>query len=735
MKKFKLLALAVMAMLGTNAMAVDVTTNGNSGTTVFTFAWEQKADGETIKSRTAVINSFVSGLTDEQKAAVLIPDSVTDGLTGIKYAVVGIAAGAFKNQPISTISFFAKTYAADGTTLVKGITSIGAGAFEGTNITTLDLSNTAITDVENLFGTTIAAAAKDDKKNTKLTSVTLPGTWTTIKDKAFENCTALATVNFGTATAANQAFEAGKANFFAGCPITALDFTGTKVTTVPATLLMDGTRYKSNANLLTVTLTDKFAASDDGLNCAFKGCTALTTVSNLEKTALTKLKASEFEGDAALATINTSKIAVFNASVFKGCAALTSVNLDAATTIDESAFESAGLTSVTFPKSGLTTIGKNAFWECAALATVTFNVDATTKKTAITTIKEGAFGYTGIASFTLPAANTEGFTIETKAFVGCENLTEFTYAPTEVAGADAAAKTANAHKIEGTAFNRCSDVAFHTTAAFATAWRSGTDYANEGDKYYNGPTNTTIDYDTSAKTTALTTTAYKSNASKYYVKWMGQAGSPLANTPIKVKKDEAKVYAAYVDHDDQSINMVKYGAENGYVYIKQGAVALIITEKQDLAYEAGTTDKTTSFISNETAAGTYTVGTEGMTYNALRYVTTATTRAKLESAVADGYNLYGWVNTASNCGFQKITSGSAIPAGTLFIWAKTPASGRITINWYDENGNLENQTTGIESIGAAEAVEEGAVYNLQGIRVNGNQKGIFIKNGKKFIVK
>ncbi len=43
------------------------------------------------------------------------------------------------------------------------------------------------------------------------------------------------------------------------------------------------------------------------------------------------------------------------------------------------------------------------------------------------------------------------------------------------------------------------------------------------------------------------------------------------------------------------------------------------------------------------------------------------------------------------------------------------------------------ETTGISSINAEE--NGGAVYNLAGQKVNNAQKGLFIKNGKKFVVK
>ena len=51
--------------------------------------------------------------------------------------------------------------------------------------------------------------------------------------------------------------------------------------------------------------------------------------------------------------------------------------------------------------------------------------------------------------------------------------------------------------------------------------------------------------------------------------------------------------------------------------------------------------------------------------------------------------------------------------------------------WLDDS-----QATAIFSVNAFNGVtNDGAIYNLQGIRVNGTQKGVYIQNGKKFIVK
>ena len=739
MKKIKLFALAAFAMLSTNVMATPVTTTGNAGTSVFAFKWTQVTDGDEVKSRTATITGFVSGMTDEQMAAVLIPETVKEGTgEGRVFNVVGIEPNAFAGKPVKSISFFEKEYDEDGN-LVKGITSIGAGAFAGTSIQKLDLTNTEIATIGNYFGTKVATAAAQDKYNTTLKEIILPNCWISIDEGAFENCTKLATVNFGKAKKSITSQTIG-ANAFAGTAITALDFTGTKVTTVPGTLMVGGTgraAYTANSTLKTVTLTSSFAVSATGLNGAFKNFTALTTVTGLEDTKIVVLKASEFEGCTALASINTKKIATFNASCFKNCAALQSIDLSACTgTLGASAFEGAGLTSVTIPAvAGFTTIDTNAFWECASLATVTIGVAAATgggltkDKTEITTINAGAFGYTAIEAFTLPAANTDGFTIAAKAFVGCDALKDFTYAPASIT-------TAAAQTINVGAFLRCSGIAFHTSQAFTTAWRSGTDYATETAKYYNGPTNTKFDEDVSGNYIELKGTQYKSNSKKYYVKWAGavKATAPY-DTPqgIKIKKGDAKVYSAFVDEDHSTINVCAYPAIGGYYIVKAGAVALIVSENETLKVEKTTADGT-SWQTSNTACGTYTVGTEGKIYNALRFTTEAKTRATLESAVPDGYYMYGWMNKAEACGFQMIGSGKDIPEATLFMWAKPADGGRVTIKWFDEDGNLESEATAINSVKAA-AEAEGARYNVAGQKVSAAYKGLVIKDGKKYMQK
>lgn len=704
MKKIKLFALTALLAMGTNAFA-----QGTSATKLFTFTFDV--------SKHATITGFVSELDDEFKSSVAIPDSVTDATDATKkYDVQGIAENAFKGQPITAITFYAPKKSADNNNFGDqvGVKTIGANAFQGTKITELNLANTTITKVENLFGTTLTGSK--DVANSTILSVTLPATVTEIAEGAFGNCTKLATIDMSKATGLTTI----GAKAFAGCAVKALDFSKSTaaLTTIPADAINDGTVFKTNATLETVSLPKGFTT----LTNAFKSCTALTTVSGLESTttAVTSIPANAFEGDVALTTINTKTITTFSKECFKGCTALTSISFAAltATGLAESAFEGSGLTSATFP-AAVTTIPAKAFWQCENLATVKFEVATTDPKVSqLTTIKGQAFGYTGLTKVEIPALTNE-LAVEKNAFVGCEDLKDFTYAPET---------TPTTSWVDVDAFARCSDVAFHTTSDYATKWATA--------KSLEDPNNAKFDFNTDPETTALTPTPYSTNPSKFYVKWNGKNAKGV-DTAIKIKKDDAKVYGAYVDATDGSISMVQYKNENGYVYIGQGHVALIITSKSDLAYEAGTDDKSTSWQATTfaNAAGnqttTYAVIT-GDSKNALNYVTSATTRADLESAVDEDYYIYGWVKAG---GFQKVTTGKNIPEGTLFIYAKdTSAAGRMMIKWYDENGNLENETTAIETIEAIEAAN-GESFNLAGQRVNGNYKGVVIKNGKKVIIK
>ena len=662
-------------MLSTNAFATD----GTGGIFKITYA----------DLNSGIITGLTTDLSDAAVKDIVIPATVTDAANGnaiVKIKTVGQAGGkvfeAYKTK-IQSISFAAESNCEE----------IVANAFEGlsalttvnftnaTNLTTIGAAafkGTAITALD-LTKTKVAAvtnlmSATTAAKNTSLILVALPETWTSIANSAFEYCSALATFDFGTA---KSTFVDGDQTIgnsvFTGTAIESLDFSKTKVTAL-GTSLFASAANAANSTLTSVTLRNEMT----DIKTAFQFCTGIKTIT--------------------LPTGATSITAIAN-DAFKGCT---------------------GLESIAIP-ANVKTIGSSAFEGCTSLATVTFahgSADTFTKINAM------AFGKTAIASITIPAVLPVGTAdgVASTAFYGCEKLKSFTYNPSG---------TVTAAVIDDLAFVGCEGVVITTSASYIA-------------KNPTAPTNAS--YGTSggdAAAITFTPKQYKSNSSKYYICYK----APKA---IKIKKSDAKVYFAYLDEGNGALNLQLYKSKNNYYTIDNGGVVLILTEKSDLAYEDGTAadkgiwgfneywklDDTTPNVDDATDDAAF--GAAIATTNALHIVTdqNGTARADLElRAATNGYKLFGWVNSASGTGFQQITSGTTFPLQSMYIFATpTSAAGRLTINWLDEDGNIEEQTTAIQSVKGAKA-ENGASYNLAGQKVNAAYKGVVIKDGKKYIQK
>lgn len=163
----------------------------------------------------------------------------------------------------------------------------------------------------------------------------------------------------------------------------------------------------SQSSLTTVTLKEGVEITGP----AFRGCTQLATVKNLDKAAA--IGESAFEGTALVsAKINAETI---GKKAFKGCTSLTTLTLGAKVkTIGEGAFSGAGLTSLN-NSSVTTTIGKEAFKGCQ----ITIFDFLTT-----TTIGEGAFE--GMTTLT-GAVSSNVTTVAKNVFKGVNGIDLFRF--------------------------------------------------------------------------------------------------------------------------------------------------------------------------------------------------------------------------------------------------------------------------------------------------------------------
>ncbi len=654
------LLLFVMALLPLAGFAA--ASSGTGANTVFTFRWYD--DGGSTPVRKATITGFVDGAT---RGDVVIPATVsfpkTEGADATTFKVDSIAESAFKKETaITSIDFSSATNLKD----------IGAGAFEGVAITSLDLEATRLDTLRNLFNSKYAG---ENSVACPLETLKLPGTWRWIKASAFANCPSLTSLSLIPTNYSTNTKKTIEKYAFEGAKITTLDFSKSRVENIDSVII--GKNVTENNTLTTVTLHAKTTA----LNASFSNCKALSSINLNNATGLITLADHEFDG----------------------CTALTSINLTKVTTLGEYCFARSGLTSVTFHKN-ISYIPERAFWECANLATVTFANNYTT----FNGIDEYGFAYTAIKSIIIPKVLTDATdAINAFAFQGCASLTDFTYVPSTVP---------TNQVVNDDAFMRCSGVKFHTTQAYALAFTTA-------------PTNTTYVYDVPTgavkfSSVAGTVKPYK-NGTKFYIKWIN------TTKDIMVKKADAKVYDAYIDDYDKTLNMIQFKVVNGYYQIPANKATLILTNNEDLEYmpNEGTYGTNSSWVD-------LSYGTSALNINA-----TATTRGDLESLETDQeLQLFVWSKVNEEVGFGRYT-GSNVPAGTLYCFAKPDETNAAApkIVWYDENGNVEespvdNGTTGIESVNV-EKQNDGVIYNLAGQKVAPDYKGFVNKNGKQVIIK
>lgn len=128
-------------------------------------------------------------------------------------------------------------------------------------------------------------------------------------------------------------------------------------------------------------------------------------------------------------------------------------------------------------------------------------------------------------------------------------------------------------------------------------------------------------------------------------------------------------------------------------------------------------------------------GNEAKNYDVYAYAYTTSTAdvsnndLKLSdgSVKGDGSTIYVLGNKSKGVGFYLATADNTVPAGRCYLVIPASSGAKDFISFDEE-------TTAINNF-KAETVESSAIYNLQGIQVDENYKGIVVKNGKKFINK
>ena len=275
-----------------------------------------------------------------------------------------------------------------------------ANAFENRNVTDISFANVESINDEAFKGCT------------KLTSVTIPKTVSTIEWKIFENCTNLATAKiplsytnsnntyFGVSYSTPFYSGSGIAyrNIFKGC--TNLDVTIVGTGSMNNIGGNTDTDVITNATYSSANITIKYEIPDD----------------------VTSIGAEAFISDQVIKGVTIPEsVTSIGIQAFYGASNMTSCTFTGTSnlaTLGNQCFYASGLTSIEIPDS-VTEIGYSSLGDCDSLTSCTF----TANSSLVTIGERGFFGSSGLTSIAIPNSVTS---IGIYAFYGCSGLTSCT---------------------------------------------------------------------------------------------------------------------------------------------------------------------------------------------------------------------------------------------------------------------------------------------------------------------
>ena len=328
------------------------------------------------------------------------------------------------------------------------VTSIGERAFTGdtSRLTSISIPNSVTSIGKWAF---LGCSA--------LTSITIPNGVTSIGDGAFSRCSGLTTIKvdksnpvYNDGDGSNCIIETSTNTLVQGCKTTIIpnnvESIGNQAfwmcdsltsITIPNSVKSIGDEAFAGCDGLTsitipngvTSIGDKAFLSCDGLtsitipngvtsigNRAFEHCIGLTSITI--SNGVTSIGDYAFYGCSGLTSVTIpNSVTSIGEGTFLLCSGLTSVTIpNSVTSIEAIAFLGSGLTSVTIPNS-VTSIGNRAFEHCIGLTSITIS-------NGVTSIGDYAFyGCSGLTSVTIPNSVTS---IGEGTFLLCSGLTSVT---------------------------------------------------------------------------------------------------------------------------------------------------------------------------------------------------------------------------------------------------------------------------------------------------------------------
>lgn len=584
---------------------------------------------------------------------------------------------------------------------------------------------------------------------TSLTSIIIPNTVINIYDDAFTGCTGLTSV-----TIPNSVTSIGQQAFYCCSGLTSVTI-GNSVNSIGHSAFLGCT------SLTSIDLPNSVTTIGD---CAFDYCSGLTslTIPN----SVTSIKHYAFKNCTSLNSVTISNsIMSIEYGVFRECSNLTSVTIpNSVTSIESEAFYyCTSLASVTIPNS-VTNIGGIAFAYCNNLEKVycyAEEVPSTSKSAFNESLIEYATLY--VPAKSIKAYKTKAPWSQFGSIIALPTLSYIidgiTYKVTEPIIGDIITPEPEPSK-EGYTFSGWSEIP--STMPDHDVTVTGSFTINKYKLTYKVDDADYKSYDVEYNT-AITPEEVPTKEGYTFSGWSEIPETMPANDITITGTFKVNKYnlTYMVDGEEYKSVEVEYGT----------AITPEGTPMKDGYTFSGWSEIPSIMPANDvTITGTFTANNYKLIYNVdgeeyKSYVMECGANITPETApTKEGYTFSGWSEIPSTMPANDVTVtgtftinkytitymidgavfktveveyNSAItppdaPAkeGYDFAWADVPETmpaKDITING--------SYTTGIKSVNGSQSPDDAPVYNLNGQRVSKAAKGVYIKNGKKVLVK
>lgn len=719
----------------------------------------------TITLPNSLTSIGIQAFYDCAMTSITIPASVTtiesNAFARSKLATITFAEGS----QLTTIGGYAFQYTKlSSITIPEGVTMLGGGAFFGcTNLSSVTLPTT----ITSINGTTFSEC-------TNLKSITIPASVTNIYDGAFKSCSNLTDVTINaespaTLTIGNDVFGSGVTihvlyadTWSAVYP--SFIFSGKSSTNTwtsgdtDVRLYDDGTvtvcKKSGDGN---GAMADYASGGDRPWNdnrSAFKKVFILTGVTTIGKAAfehcqnltsadisasVTSIKEGAFYDCNSLISANIPEgVTSIGTIAFMRCSSLASVNLPASLiSIGDAAFESCGsLTSITVASGNtvydsrdncnaiietnrkklirgckntiipatVTEIGALAFDRCGGLTNITI-------PNSVTVISFSAFANTGLTSVNIPASVTS---IDVSAFESCGSLTSITVASGNTVydsrdNCNAIIKTnskvliigckntiipATVTEIGENAFNECSGLTSITIPASVTTI---------GNYAFNN-------------CSSLTSATIAGNPK------IGEDAFPIATTVTLNLTANAVGEDYWMTFYNDRYNFQADNTTTVYKAMVSGS-DMILTPVEDRIVNAGT-----AVILKSTGNPVMT-RTSSDSHDGNSNVLSGTMEEMATPA-----NCYTLATGSSGVGFYHYTGTTLAPGKAYY---QGDAGARTFFGFDGETTAMEDVRWKMDDVRSKMEEGRGDWYTLDGRKLQGepSQKGVYVRDGQKFIIK